>query len=139
MSLTRGDFITDWKLAIVRPLLKKLGSEPLHKSNRPVSNLLFLSKLVEQCMLQQLLDHCTQHNLIPDFQSAYHKTYIMETSLLQLTNNVLRGFDSQNIISTVILDLSAVFDTIDHDILITILSKHFGIKGTALNWFKNYL
>ena len=70
MSLRRGHFITDWKQAIVRPLLKKTGSKPLHKKYRPVSNLSFLSKLVEWCMLQQLLDHCTQHNLISDFQSA---------------------------------------------------------------------
>ena len=70
MSLRRGHFITDWKQAIVRPLLKEPGSKPLHKKYRPVSNLSFLSKLVEWCMLQQLLDHCTQHNLISDFQSA---------------------------------------------------------------------
>ena len=47
MSLTRGDFIADWKLAIVKPLLKKPGSGPLHRNYRPVSNLCFLSKLVE--------------------------------------------------------------------------------------------
>ena len=47
MSLSRGDFITDWKLAIVKPLLKKSGSEPLHRNYRSVSNLCFLSKLVE--------------------------------------------------------------------------------------------
>ena len=51
MSLTRKDFITDWKLAIVRPLLKNPGSESLHKNYRPVPNLSFLSKLVEGCML----------------------------------------------------------------------------------------
>ena len=139
MSLKRGDFITDWKLAIVRPLLKKPGSEPLHKNYRPISNLSFLSKLVEWCMIQQLLDHWTQHNLIPDFQSAYHKNYSIETSLLKLTNDILWGFESQNITSTVILDLSAAFDTIDHDILLTILSNHLRIQGTALNWFKKYL
>ena len=90
-------------------------------------------------MLQHLLDHCTQHNLIPDFQSAYHKNYSMEPSLLKLTNDILWGFENQNITSTVILDLSAAFDTVDHIILSTILSNQFGIQGTALNWFINYL
>ena len=47
MSLTRGDFITHWKLAIVRPFLKKPGSESLHKDYRTVSNLSFYSKLVK--------------------------------------------------------------------------------------------
>ena len=95
MSLTRGDFITDWKLAIVRPLFKKPGSKHLLIIYRPVSSLSFLSKLVERCMLQQLLDHCTQHNLIPDFQSSYHKNHTTETSLLKLTNDILWGFESE--------------------------------------------
>ena len=90
-SLTSGDFIADWKLAIVRPLLKRPGSEHLCKNCRPVSNLSFLSKLVEQCMPCQLLDHCTQQNLIPDFQSAYHKSHSTETCLLKLTNDILWG------------------------------------------------
>ena len=90
-------------------------------------------------MLQQFLDHCTQNNLIPDFQFAYNKNYSTETSLLKLTNDLLWGFENQNITSTVILDLSTAFDTIDHDILIIILHDHFGIQDTALNWFRNYL
>ena len=138
VSLTRGDFITEWKLAIVKPFLKKSGSKPLHRNYRPVSNLCFLSNLVEQCMLWQFLDHCTQNNLIPDFQSAYHETYSTKSSLLNLTNDLLWGCENQNITSTVILDLSTAFDTVDHDILLTMLHDHFGIQDTALNWFKNY-
>ena len=48
-------------------------------------------------------------------------------------------FDNQNITSTVILDLSAAFDTVNHDILLTILYEHFRIQGTAANWFEHYL
>ena len=139
MSLTRGDFITDWKLAIVKPLLKKSGMEPLHRNYRPVSNLGFLCKLVEWCMLWEFLDHCTKNNLIPDFQSAYCKNYSTETNLLKLTNDLLWGFENQNITVSWILDPSTAFDTIVHDILLTILHDHFGIQDMALNWFKNYL
>ena len=56
-----------------------------------------------------------------------------------MTNDLLWGFENQNIILTVILDLSTAFDTIDHDILLTILHDHFGIQDMALNWLKNYL
>ena len=71
--------------------------------------------------------------------SAYCKNYSTETSLLKLTSYILWGFEIQNIISAVILDLLATFDTVDHDVLLTIFHDHFGIQGTALNWFKNYL
>ena len=56
-----------------------------------------------------------------------------------MTNDVLWGFENLNITSTVILDLSVTFDTVDHGILLTILHDHFRIHGTALNWFENYL
>ena len=56
-----------------------------------------------------------------------------------MTNDILRGFENQNITSLVILDLLAAFDTVDHDVLLTVLQDHFGFQGTALKWFDNYL
>ena len=56
-----------------------------------------------------------------------------------MTNDLLWGFENQNITSTVILDLSTAFDTIDHGILLTILHDYFGIQDTALNLLNNYL
>ena len=70
-SLLTGSFAHNWKTAIVKPLLKKPGLGLEKKNYRPVSNLSFLSKLVEQCMLKQLLQHCEDNHLLPNFQSAY--------------------------------------------------------------------
>ena len=56
-----------------------------------------------------------------------------------MTNNILWGFENQNITSIVILDLSAAYDTIDHNVLLTILCDHFVFQGTALISFENYL
>ena len=78
-------------------------------------------------------------NLTQDFQSAYHKNHSTETSLLKLINDILWGLDNQNITSTVIMNLCTAFDTVDHDVLLTILHYHFGIKGTSFIWFENYL
>ena len=90
-------------------------------------------------MLNQLLDHCLQHNLLPDFLSAYQKNYSMETSLLNITNDILRGMENQQITTILILNLSAAFDTVDHDILLTIAEQTFAFKEKALKWFDNYL
>ena len=55
LSLSTGSFAQDWKTAVVKPLLRKPGLDLAKKNYRPVSNLSFLSKLVERCMLKQLL------------------------------------------------------------------------------------
>ena len=89
LSLFSGNFAQDWKTAIVRPLLKKPELDLIKKNYRPVSNLSFLSKLVEQYMLKQLLQHCKENHLLPDFQLAYHANYSTETSLLKLVNDIL--------------------------------------------------
>ena len=54
LSLEMGQFTYQWKVAVVRPLLKKLGLDLINKIYRPVSNLSFLSKVIEKAMLKQL-------------------------------------------------------------------------------------
>ena len=90
----------------------------ISKNYRPISNLPFISKLVGKCMLKWLLEHCENHNLLPDFQSAYQKHYSTETSLIRLTNDILWSMERQHITALKILDLSAAFNTVDHNILL---------------------
>ena len=59
-SLTEGIFVNNWKTTIIKPLLKKLGLELIAKNYHPVSNLPFMSKLVEKCMFIQLNKHCSK-------------------------------------------------------------------------------
>ena len=139
ISLTKGEFSTDWKTAVVRPLLKKIGLELIHANFRLVSNLSFLSKLVEKCMLLQLSDHCKMFNLQPDYQSAYREDYSCETAVLGISNDILWAMEKQSITSLVALDLSAAFDTVDHNTLLHILNAKYGIEDTALKWFDEYL
>ena len=82
LSLSKGEFCQIWKTAVVRPLLKKEGLDPIKPNYRPVSNLTFMSKIIEKCMLHQLKHHCDTYNLLPDYQSAYHENYSCETCLL---------------------------------------------------------
>ena len=103
---------------------------------RQVSNLSFLSKVVEKCTLQQLTQHCNNHKLLPEFQSAYQKHHGCKTSLLKLTNDILWGMENQQVTSMVILDLSTAFNTVDHELLLKVLNYKFGMTGTALEWYK---
>ena len=90
-------------------------------------------------MLFHLTDHCKEFNLLPDNQSAYRPYHSCETALLSLCNDALKAMETQEILSVCILDLSTAFDTVDHGILIEILSKKFGLAGKALHWYEEYL
>ena len=94
---------------------------------------------MEKCTLQQFTQHCDDHVLLPEFQSANHKHHGCETSLLKITNDILLGMDNQQVNTMVILDLNAAFETVDHQLLLKALNHKFGITGTALEWYKNYL
>ena len=88
LSLTQEIFSDNWKTATVRQLLKKLGLELIHNNYRPISNLLFFSKVVEKCALDQLNAHCNSNNLMPSYQSAYRKHFSTETEMLKICNDI---------------------------------------------------
>ena len=90
-------------------------------------------------MFKQLIEHCENHKLLPDFQSAYRKNYSTETSLIRLTSDILWSMEEQHITPLAILDLLAAFNTVDHGILLDILEQKFGFCGKALKWLQNYL
>ena len=79
------------------------------------------------------------NHLDETFQTAYKEFHSTETALLRVHNDILCSLDQNKSVILLLLDLSAAFDTVDHAILISRLSNRFGVKGTALAWFKSYL
>ena len=73
------------------------------------------------------------------FQSAYRADHSTETALLRVTNDLLTACDRGSVSIPTVLDLSAAFDTLDHNILQQRLEQSFGISGVALRWFASYL
>ena len=47
--------------------------------------------------------------------------------------------ENQLVTAIVILDLSAAFDTFNHDLLLEVLGRRFGLVGTAIEWYRSYL
>ena len=127
------------KSAIVRPLIKKAGLNPELKNFRPVSNLSFLSKVLERVVTSRLVQHITAHNMNEPMQSAYRSGHNTETALLKIQSDLLQALDKRKAAVLVLLDLSAAFDTIDHDIMLNRLTSLFGITGKALQWLESYL
>ena len=139
LSLSTGN-VEGVKHADVIPLLKnaKLDSNNL-KNYRPVSNLTFLGKLIERVVLRRLNEHMIYNGMHVDEQSAYKKNNSTESLLVRITNDLLVASDSKTATVIMLLDLSAAFDTVDHNILLKILKDEIGLRKTALDWFASFL
>jgi len=72
-------------------------------------------------------------------QSAYRHHHTIETTVCILHNDLVRTIDTGHVTALVQLDLSAAFDTVDHELLIEVMKKRFAIGGVTLNWFTSYL
>jgi len=139
-SLYSGVVPDKFKIALVTPLLKKLGLDcNVLKNYRPVSNLPFISKILEKMVLKQLQSHLSSNNLLEIHQSAYRKDHSTETAVLSVIDGLLKKADQKLISVTALLDLSAAFDTLDHTILLKRLEVTFGVRGTVLQWFSSYV
>ena len=123
---------------IIRPLIKgwtRTKQEKLRACHKPLFSVHASGVLYAKTISQQCDDNC----LLPDFQSAYQANYSIETCLIRMTNDILWAMEEQHITIMVILDLSAAFDMVDHNILLKILENQFGVTDTALKWFNSYL
>ena len=122
LTFSSASFPVAFKSAVVKPLFKKptLDCDILNNF-RPVSNLPYLSKLIKKVIAMRLVEHMRQNTIMEKFQSAYKAHHCTETALLRVYNDVMFNMDRGNDTLLVLLDLSAAFDTIDHQILFHIL------------------
>ncbi len=140
LSLAEGEVQASLKEALITPLLKKPNLDPhILKHYRPVSNLTYLSKVMERTVVRRLRDHLEESNLHEVMQSAYKRGHSTESALLRVQNDLLMSVDGEGAAALVLLDLSAAFDTVDHSILLSLLETRIGITDTALQWIASYL
>ena len=139
-SFRTGVFPSKLREAVVSPILKKpsLDKEIL-KHYRPVSNISYVSKLMEKIVCGQIKDHQNSNGLQEPFQSAYRELHSTETTLLRVRTDILRCIDDGKAVALVLLDLSAAFDTVDHGLLLNRLKNTFGVCGTSLAGISSYL
>jgi hypothetical protein len=135
-----GTFPASQKAAIVVPALKKSTLDPLDMANyRPISNLSFVSKLLERCVNDQLSGHLRANDLLPEVQSAYRSNHSTETAVLKVLSDAYAAADNKDVTLLCLLDLSAAFDTVDHGLLLARLRHTYGLRGPVLDWFQSYL
>jgi len=107
---------------------------------RPVSNLTFLSKVIERIVAQQLNDYLAANNLLTGNQSAYKRFHPTETTMFRVLSDTLgSSADAQQVTLLSLLDLSAAFDCVDHPLLVLRLQRNFGLTCQVLRWLTSFL
>ena len=128
------------KFALIKPLLKKMDLDcSMLLSYRPISNLSFISKIIERVVAKQLDEHMLKNNLHVDSQHGYKAGHSTETLLLKFYNDILVAIDKNRGVVVLLVDLSSAFDTVQHKLLLDILKDSLYIRGTALEWFQSFL
>ena len=127
LSILARTFPESEKHAILKPVLKGSIDPQRLSSYRPISNLSFISKVIENVILDQLMQFLEVTRVFPDNQSAYRKLYSTETALCSVVNDLLIMLDEGKCGILILLDLSAAFDTVVHSLL---------LKGPKSNWHR---
>ena len=83
ISLQHGIFASAWKVEVIKPLLERVGLDLIPQTYCPVSNLPFLNKVLEHCVLNQFDQHCSKYSPMPGYQSAYRKISAVRQPLLR--------------------------------------------------------
>ena len=136
-SFTSGVFPESLKISKVIPIHKD-GSTQILDNYRPISLLSVFDKIIEKLMHIRLYSFLTDHNILFQNQFGFRKNNSTTYALIQITEMIKESIDNHKYGCGIFIDLRKAFDTVNHNILLTKL-EHYGIRGTALNWFKSYL
>ena len=137
LSFATGQHPDILKIAKTIPVFKK-GSRLLVSNYRPISLLSNLNKIIEKLVFSRLNKFLDEFNCIYSLQFGFRAKHSTNQALIDITENIRRALDNQNVACGIFVDLQKAFDTVNHDILLHKL-KHYGIRGTANDWLSSYL
>ena len=137
LSLRTGYHPDILKISKTIPIYKK-GSRLQVSNYRPISLLSNINKILEKIVHSRVYTFLEDFQCIYSLQFGFRKKHSTNHALIEITETIRQALDDKKMACGVFVDLQKAFDTVNHDILISKL-EHYGIRGTANQWFSSYL
>ena len=115
------------KIALVTPIFKA-NENGKFENYLPISVLTCFSKLLERLIYKRLIKYVEKNKILSKHQYGFRKNRSTELAVIELVDKITKAIDKGECTIGIFLDLSKVFDTINHKILIEKL-EHYGIRG----------
>ena len=136
LIIEKSKFPTFWKSTKVNPHFKK-GDRMNGENYRPVSDIIFVSKITEAAVFEQIYQHFQTNGLWHPNHHGYKANHSTVTALAQLYDLWVKGAEDRELTAALLLDLSASFDVVSHDILLEKL-KVYNFSSSSCDWFRSY-
>jgi len=126
-----------WKLAHVTPIPKTPKAQIVEEF-RPISNTSVISKIAESLFKTEIEGFTDHIEIIPETQHGFRKNHSVITALSETYDDFTRAIDEKQNIDCIYLDIKSAFDTVDHHLLLSKISK-IGLGPNCVAWLKSFL
>ena len=137
LTIEKSEYPSLWKVNKVSPQFQK-GDKTKGENWRPVTDIVFVSKLAEAAVFDQVSEHFSKNHLWHPNHHGFRPNHSTATALAQLYDFWIQKAEDNELSAALLLDLSAAYDVVDHKILLEKLEL-YKFSNNSISWFKFYL